>query len=127
MNQAYAAVRIRFDSMIDRVTDELEQGIIRAEERLDYMLEVRRIQEVMLNDIGEMYATVPPELVLLVQHVITVLMLSRLKTLRQHEQKFITDNGKCFHAVERCGNSKSSVRVQHAPLGLKSCEKCIQA
>ena len=127
MNQAPAAVRERFDSMFDRVTDELEQGIASAEERLHRMLKVHRIQERMLNDIGEMHAIVPPELVLRVQHFISLLMLITLKTFKQHENKYITDTGKCFHAVERCGNSKSSVRVQHAPLGLNPCKSCIQA
>ena len=142
MNQAPAAVRERFDSMFDRVTDELEKGIASAEkgiasaekgiasaeERLHRMLIVHRIEQRLLTDaFAEMHARGSPEPVRRAQRIISLLMQITLKTFKQREEKYITDTGKCFHMVEGCGNSRSACLVDHAPLGLNPCKSCIQA
>ena len=128
MDHAPAAVRQRFDSMFDRVTDELEQGIISAEEHLHHLWRVLRLeQRLFTNAFAEMHATGSPEPVRRAQRIISLLMQITLKTFKQREEKYITDTGKCFHMVEGCGNSRSARLVDHAPLGLNPCKSCIQA
>jgi hypothetical protein len=128
MNEAPAAVRLRFNSMYERVTDELEQGIVGAEERLHHMWGVHRLgQRLLTNAFAEMHAIGSPEPVRRAQRNISLLMQDTLKKFKQHENKFITNTGICFHMVEHCGNCRSSVPVQHAPLGLNPCKRCIQA
>ena len=128
MNQAPAAIRERFGWMFGRVADELENGIASAEERLHRILFVYRTEQRMLHHaLAEMAGGGSPEAVRRARRSITVLMLRTLETFEQHEHKYITNTGKCFHMVEGCGNSRSARLVDHAPLGLNPCGSCIQA
>jgi hypothetical protein len=122
-----ADVRLDFDAKFDQLADDLDEAwnaedaqlIARIQERIDRMVVVRMIVERMLDG-----ATGSP---VLVRCFVSLLMQDTLETFKQRENKYTTRTGKCFHTVEHCGNCRSSVPVQHAPLGLNPCKRCIQA
>ena len=122
-----ADVRLDFDAKFDQLADDLDEAwnaedaqlIARIQERIDRMVVVRMIVERMLDG-----ATGSP---VLVRCFVSLLMQDTLETFKQRENKYTTRTGKCFHMEEHCGNCRSSVPVQHAPLGLNPCKRCIQA